>query len=66
MMVKDVASAPQAMPEWDTYQRGLEALASTLGSAKHLLDTTRKSLTLNDLLVKVSFHQLLLMMMQDC
>uniref|UniRef100_A0A0B7KM41 DH domain-containing protein n=1 Tax=Bionectria ochroleuca TaxID=29856 RepID=A0A0B7KM41_BIOOC len=52
MMVKDVASAPQAMPEWDTYQRGLEALASTLGSAKHLLDTTRKSLTLNDLLVK--------------
>lgn len=53
MMIKDVASAHRTMPEWETYQKGLEALASTLGSAKSNEDQTRKSLTIGDLLVKV-------------
>lgn len=53
MMIKDVASVNETMPEWETYQKGLEALASTLGSAKSNGDRTKKSLTIGDLLVKV-------------
>ncbi|KAH8675986.1 hypothetical protein BX600DRAFT_494395 [Xylariales sp. PMI_506] len=52
MMIKDVASAPRTMPQWETYQRGLEALAASLGSINHQLDHSKKSLTIGDLLVK--------------
>lgn len=52
-MIQDVASANQTMPEWESYQRGLEALASTLGPIKHSQGTTKKALTIGDLLVKV-------------
>ncbi|KAI6093713.1 Dbl homology domain-containing protein [Hypoxylon rubiginosum] len=52
MMIKDVASAHRTMPEWETYQKGLEALASSLGATNYHLDHSRKSLTIGDLLVK--------------
>lgn len=52
MMIKDVASAHRTMPEWETYQKGLETLASALGSAKGNDDSAKKSLTIGDLLVK--------------
>ncbi|KAL0939286.1 rho guanyl nucleotide exchange factor [Colletotrichum truncatum] len=52
MMIKDVASAHRTMPHWDTYQRGIEALASSLGSANAHVDQLKKSLTIGDLLVK--------------
>ncbi|UQC80492.1 RhoGEF domain-containing protein [Colletotrichum lupini] len=54
MMIKDVASAHRTMPQWDTYQRGIETLASSLGSANSHADQAKKSLTIGDLLVKVS------------
>ncbi|KAL2757104.1 hypothetical protein ACRALDRAFT_1041527, partial [Sodiomyces alcalophilus JCM 7366] len=53
MMVKDVASAHHKLPLWDTYQKGLEALASSLGSASCHENQSRKSSTIGDLLVKV-------------
>lgn len=53
MMIQDVASAHRRMPQWDMYQKGLEALASSLGSANSHEDQARKSLTMGDLLVKV-------------
>ncbi|KAH7133510.1 RSP protein [Dactylonectria macrodidyma] len=52
MMIKDVASAHQTMPEWETYQKGLEALSSTFGSVRSCGDKSKKSLTTADLLVK--------------
>ncbi|KAK1994235.1 RhoGEF domain-containing protein [Colletotrichum falcatum] len=52
MMIKDVASAHRTMPQWDTYQRGIEALASSLGPASTHADQSKKSLTIGDLLVK--------------
>ncbi|KAK1600103.1 RhoGEF domain-containing protein [Colletotrichum navitas] len=52
MMIKDVASAHRTMPQWDTYQRGIEALASSLGPASTHNDQSKKSLTIGDLLVK--------------
>ncbi|KAK1969898.1 RhoGEF domain-containing protein [Colletotrichum sublineola] len=52
MMIKDVASAHRTMPQWDTYQRGIEALASSLGPASTYADQSKKSLTIGDLLVK--------------
>lgn len=55
MMIKDIASAQEAMPDWETYQKGLEALALALGSAKGSEEGTKKALTINDLLVKVPF-----------
>ena len=54
LMIKDVATAHRAMPQWDTYQRGIEALAASLESANSYTDQAKKSLTLGDLLVKVS------------
>lgn len=60
MMIKDVASTHRAMPQWETYQKGLEALAASLGSANHHVDRSRKSLTIGDLLVKVQLQTLLL------
>ncbi|KAI1661329.1 Dbl homology domain-containing protein [Daldinia decipiens] len=52
MMIKDVASAHRTLPEWETYQKGLEALAASLGATNYHLDNSRKSLTIGDLLVK--------------
>ena len=54
LMIKDVASAHKTMPDWESYQRGLEALASTVSSAKRNEQSSKKSLTIGDLLVKVS------------
>jgi hypothetical protein len=56
LMIKDVASAYRTMPQWEVYQKGLEALASSLGSINSQLDSTssKKALTVGDLLVKVS------------
>ena len=54
LMIKDVASAHKTMPKWQSYQKGLEVLASSLGSANNRDDHSKKSLTIGDLLVKVS------------
>jgi hypothetical protein len=54
MMMKDISSAHRTMPQWELYQKGLETLASSLGPAsKHGVES-KKSLTIGDLLVKVS------------
>jgi hypothetical protein len=53
MMIKDIASAYRTIPQWEVYQRGLEALASSLSSLNSQLDGNRKALTVGDLLVKV-------------
>lgn len=53
MMIKDVGSAHQSLPQWDSYQRGLEVLASILCSAKTAEEKSKKALTIGDLLVKV-------------
>lgn len=53
MMVKDVASTYRTLPQWETYQKGLETLAAALASTNTHTDQSRKSLTVGDLLVKV-------------
>lgn len=53
MMVKDIASTQRTIPQWDTYQQGLEALASSLSSIDSQEKYSKKSLTVGDLLVKV-------------
>lgn len=52
MMIKDIASAHRTMPQWETYQKGLEALASSVGPSSNHGDNSKKSLTIGDLLVK--------------
>ncbi|KAM0520172.1 hypothetical protein ACHAPE_003452 [Trichoderma viride] len=52
MMIKDISAAQQVMPNWETYQKGLEALAMALGSSKSSEEGAKKALTINDLLVK--------------
>ncbi|KAI5866921.1 Dbl homology domain-containing protein [Durotheca rogersii] len=52
MMIKDVASTHRTLPQWETYQKGLEALGASLSSANHHLENSKKSLTIGDLLVK--------------
>jgi len=53
LMIKDVASAHRTMPRWQSYQKGLEVLAASVGSANSQDDRSKKSLTIGDLLVKV-------------
>jgi len=53
MMVKDVASTHRTIPQWDAYQKGLEALSSSLASINSQEGHSKKSLTVGDLLVKV-------------
>jgi hypothetical protein len=52
MMMRDVAMAHRTMPEWESYQKGLETLASTLGTARAKSTASKKALTIADLLVK--------------
>lgn len=53
LMVKDVASTSKTMPHWDMYQKGLEALATSLASINNQSDHTKRGLTVGDLLIKV-------------
>ena len=53
IMVRDVASTYRTIPEWEVYQKGLEALAVSLSSIKNQKEYSSKSLTVGDLLVKV-------------
>jgi hypothetical protein len=55
MMIKEVASAYRTMPQWETYQKGLEALASSLSSMNGQQDNPKKAMTIGDLLVKVRY-----------
>lgn len=55
-MIKDVATAYRTIPQWDTYQRGIEALASSLSSANSQQGNAKKALSIGDLLVKVNVH----------
>lgn len=53
-MVKDIANACKTLPEWESYQKGLEVLANSLASINSRSDLSRKSMTVGDLIVKVS------------
>ncbi|KAK6587176.1 hypothetical protein PZA11_000466 [Diplocarpon coronariae] len=50
MMIKDVANAYRTIPQWETYQKGFEALASSLSSINSQHDNAKKALTIGDLL----------------
>ncbi|KAL3424815.1 RSP [Phlyctema vagabunda] len=52
MMIRDVASAHRTLPQWDSYQRGLEALGASLASINNQISSSKKALTVGDLLVK--------------
>lgn len=52
MMMKDIASAHRTMPQWETYQKGLETLAASIGPSSDHGDSLKKALTIGDLLVK--------------
>jgi hypothetical protein len=53
IMIKDATSALENLPEWEIHQKGLEAFAFTMESSPS--GGSRKSLTIGDLLVKVSY-----------
>lgn len=57
MMVKNVASAYKTLPQWEEYQKGLEALAASLESSNIQNGQPNKSLTVGDLLVKVRSYR---------
>lgn len=54
MMIRDVASVHRAMPALETHQKGIEILASSLGSEKSCTEyANKRALSIGDLLVKV-------------
>jgi hypothetical protein len=54
LMIRDAAAMYRTMPQWEAYQKGFEALASSLSSMNSQHDNSKKALTIGDLLVKVS------------
>ncbi|RYC62196.1 hypothetical protein CHU98_g3998 [Xylaria longipes] len=52
LMIKDIASTHRMLPQWENYQKGIEALAASLSAANNYSGHFRKSLTIGDLLVK--------------
>ncbi|TLD24924.1 hypothetical protein PspLS_05436 [Pyricularia sp. CBS 133598] len=52
LMIKDIAEARRTMTDWEKYQKGLETLAASLGPEKSHRESSKKSLTVSDLLVK--------------
>lgn len=54
LMMRDVSTTYKTMPQWDVFQKGFEALASSVASISSQTDNTKKALTIGDLLVKVS------------
>jgi len=54
LMIKDVATTYRTMPQWESYQKGFEALATSLASLNSQHDNSKKALTIADLLVKAS------------
>ncbi|KAI6250420.1 hypothetical protein HI914_01654 [Erysiphe necator] len=52
MMIKDIGTTHRTIPQWKTFQKGLEALASSLASISCQQDNTKKAMTIGDLLVK--------------
>ena len=53
-MAKAMASTSRAIPTWQAYERGIEALANSLASTNNGEDNQRKGLTFGDLLIKVA------------
>ena len=53
LMVEDVASTYKHIPNFAAYEKGIEALASSLMSISSRAAQDRKGLTLSDLLIKV-------------
>ncbi|RKF63882.1 putative dbl homology [Erysiphe neolycopersici] len=64
MMIKDISSTHRTIPQWTSFQKGLEALASSLASISCQQDNRKKAMTIGDLLVKpiqrICKYQLLL------
>lgn len=52
LMIRDVAAMYRTMPQWEVYQKGFEALASSLASINNQHDNSKKALSIGDLLVK--------------
>ncbi|TVY45114.1 hypothetical protein LOCC1_G002604 [Lachnellula occidentalis] len=54
LMIRDAATMYRTMPQWELYQKGFEALASSLSSMNSQHDNSRKALAIGDLLVKIT------------
>ncbi|TVY42298.1 hypothetical protein LSUB1_G001051 [Lachnellula subtilissima] len=52
LMIRDAATMYRTMPQWEVYQKGFEALASSLSSMNSQHDNSKKALAIGDLLVK--------------
>ncbi|CCU76289.1 hypothetical protein BGHDH14_bgh03224 [Blumeria hordei DH14] len=52
LMIKDIGSTQRTIPQWDDFQKGLEALASSLSSINNQQDSAKKAMTVGDLLIK--------------
>jgi hypothetical protein len=54
LLMKDVSMTYRTMPQWEVFQKGIEALASSVASINSQNHNSKKALSIGDLLVKVS------------
>lgn len=55
-MLRDMASVSKHIPNWQAYERGIEALARALLPSSSDEGKNRKGLTFEDMLIKVSLQ----------
>ena len=53
-MLRNMAMLSKVIPNWSTYERGIEALVNSLFQQNGVVEGSRKGLTHEDLLIKVS------------
>ena len=53
-ILRDLASTSKNIPNWRLFEQGIEALSNTFSPMSSRQETSRKGLTFEDLLIKVS------------
>lgn len=55
MLTQDVAILRRSIPNWAVFDQGIEALSKSVASVESRKHEENKSMTMNDLMIKVLF-----------
>lgn len=58
MLTQDVAILRRSIPNWAVFDQGIEALSKSVASMESRRHEENKSMTMNDLMIKVPLHKM--------
>lgn len=59
MLTQDVAILRRSIPNWAVFDQGIEALSKSVASMESRRHEENKSMTMNDLMIKVPLHKMI-------